>query len=237
MDFDEITTVIPWDRLALDCGQDLDADHAWQPRVFKSHESGDDIAKGGRYIHVVRDPVDAFVSYHRFMMPYFGVSCELVDIEDFLQHNLEERPTHWCHYYVSWWERRGTDVLWVAYEDLKRDPRSQIRRIADFMGIDASEELLDLVEKQSSFSFMSAANSKFDDHFVWSKRRDQTLFPKEYVFGDLEVSKVRKGGGTTGASNVMSERALQRFAEEWSRVVEPKTGFRNYEEMRAAMTA
>jgi len=72
---------------------------------------------------------------------------------------------------------------------------------------------------------------------VWPKRCDQTLFPKEFVFGDLEVSKVRKGGGITGASNVMSERALQRFAEEWSKVVEPKTGFRNYEKMRATITA
>jgi aryl sulfotransferase len=235
MDFDEITTIIPWERMALDCGQDLNAEHAWEPRLFKSHFNAGEIPKGARYIHVIRDPADAFISQYKFMLPYFGVSCDLVDIEVFMQ-DLLERPGNWCHYYLSWWERQGPDVLWVAYEDLKKDSRSQIRRIASFMGIDASEELLDLVEKQSSFSFMSAANSKFDDHFVFSMTRDRCLFPKEYVFGDLEVSKVRAAGGTTGGGKVLSEAATQRLAEEWRRVVEPQTGFRNYEEMRAAMT-
>ena len=35
MDFGEITEVCPWDILAFDCGQDLDADHVAEPRVFK----------------------------------------------------------------------------------------------------------------------------------------------------------------------------------------------------------
>jgi len=103
MDFNEVTTVIPWDRLALDCGQDLDADHAWQPSSLTRAVT---ISPKAAVIFMLHDPVDVFVSGCRFLKPYFGVSLELVDIEDFLQHDLEERPTHWCHFYVSGWERR-----------------------------------------------------------------------------------------------------------------------------------
>ena len=38
MDFGEITEVVPWDILAKDCDQDLDADQQCEPRLFKSHE-------------------------------------------------------------------------------------------------------------------------------------------------------------------------------------------------------
>ena len=54
--FGEITEVVPWDVLALDCGQDLDADQRAFPRVFKSHESAGEVAPGAKYIYVARDP-------------------------------------------------------------------------------------------------------------------------------------------------------------------------------------
>mmetsp|Transcript_25627 Transcript_25627/g.45506 ORF Transcript_25627/g.45506 Transcript_25627/m.45506 type:complete len:127 (+) Transcript_25627:68-448(+) len=34
MDFEEITAVIPWDIGALDCGQDLNTDHKYSPRLI-----------------------------------------------------------------------------------------------------------------------------------------------------------------------------------------------------------
>ena len=53
MDFGEITEVVPWDILAKDCGQDLDADQPCEPRLFKSHEPWvrreEDRYDGGRW--------------------------------------------------------------------------------------------------------------------------------------------------------------------------------------------
>ena len=46
--FEEITEVVPWDVLALDCGQDLNASQGVKPRLFKSHESAETAARGGR---------------------------------------------------------------------------------------------------------------------------------------------------------------------------------------------
>lgn len=69
MEFGEVCEVIPWDILALDCKQTLEDEHVCNPRVFKSHESWGDIAKGDgvKYIYVARNPLDAFVSFHKFM--------------------------------------------------------------------------------------------------------------------------------------------------------------------------
>lgn len=73
MNFGEITEVVPWDILAHDCGQDLDADHVANPRCFKSHEPWETIPKGARYIYVARHPLDAFVSFYHFLPDYDGL--------------------------------------------------------------------------------------------------------------------------------------------------------------------
>ena len=71
MDFGEITEVVPWDILAHDCRQDLDADQVASPRVFKSHEAWRDVAKGGRYVYVARNPLDAFFSFFKIRFHFF----------------------------------------------------------------------------------------------------------------------------------------------------------------------
>ena len=73
MSFGEITEVVPWDILAHECGQDLDADQVANPRCFKSHEPWETIPKGARYIYVARHPLDAFVSFYHFLPDYDGL--------------------------------------------------------------------------------------------------------------------------------------------------------------------
>ena len=58
--FGEITEVVPWDILAIDCEQDLGAEQVASPRVFKSHEAYGDVIKGAKYVYVARNPEDAF---------------------------------------------------------------------------------------------------------------------------------------------------------------------------------
>ena len=35
------------------------------PRLFKSHETASDVPAGAKYVYVARNPLDAFVSFHR----------------------------------------------------------------------------------------------------------------------------------------------------------------------------
>ena len=65
--------MVPWDIVAHDCKQDLDAPQVAAPRVFKSHEAWSDVAKGGRYIYVARNPGDAFSSFFKFLPAFAGL--------------------------------------------------------------------------------------------------------------------------------------------------------------------
>ena len=57
----------------MDCGQDLNADQGFRPRCYKSHETYEEVGKGGRYIYVARDPKDAFYSFFKFLPAYMGI--------------------------------------------------------------------------------------------------------------------------------------------------------------------
>lgn len=50
------------------------------------------------------------------------------------------------------------NVLLVSYEKLTTDADHQVKRIADFLEIDAKAELVDLVVEQSTFKSMAGNN-------------------------------------------------------------------------------
>jgi hypothetical protein len=126
-------------------------------------------------------------------------------------------------------------VLWVCYEDLRSDLPKQIKRIAKFMGITPTDDLLRTVEANSSFAFMEARQKQFDEHLVFEKVREQMGIPREYVFGDVSVSKVRTGGGTSGEGKAIPESVTKMLADRWIHSIETKTGLKSYEEMRAVV--
>eukprot|EP00928_Gymnodinium_smaydae_P009805 TRINITY_DN13677_c0_g1_i1.p1 TRINITY_DN13677_c0_g1~~TRINITY_DN13677_c0_g1_i1.p1 ORF type:complete len:325 (-),score=60.20 TRINITY_DN13677_c0_g1_i1:195-1169(-) len=240
MDFEEITQVCPWDILAFDCGQDLDADHVANPRVFKSHERAGDIAKGAKYIHVCRDPEDAFISFRRFLPAWAALPPDSITAEEFAQAvfgGVSHSGGIW-DFYVEWWERRhDPNVLWICYEDLRSDFRGQIRRIAKFMDVPLSDELLQSVEELSSFKYMESKSKQFDDHWLFGKVRDQMHIPSDYVFGDVAVSKVRAGGGTVGeGTKGLPPAVLKMLRDRWEISVKAKIGFASYADLRKAVS-
>lgn len=238
MEFEEISEVCPWDILAHDCGQDLDADHVAKPRVFKSHEHAGDIAKGAKYIHVCRDPEDAFISFYRFLPAFDAIPPGSISVEEFataIFGGVSHSGGIW-DFFTGWWERRtDPNVLWVCYEDLKSNLRKQISRIAAFMEVPLDDALLSKVEEMSSFAYMQAHSVQFDEHFVFQKVRDQMGIPPDYVFGEVVVSKVRSGGGVTGEGQSLPKGVLDMLRHRWQISVETQTGFGSYNHLREAV--
>jgi len=239
MEFDEIFEVCPWDVLAKDCGVNLDDDQVANPRVFKSHEKYPDVAKGAKYIHVCRDPEDAFMSFYRFLPAWAAIPPDAISEEEFARAvfgGVSHSGGIW-DFYVEWWEMRNDpNVLWVCYEDLREDLEKQVRRIASFMEVPMDDDLLQITLKNSSFNFMQERSSQFDEHVVFSKVRDSMGIPKDYVFGDVEVSKVRKSGGTTGEGKKLSPAISQMLGKRWENTVKAKIGFEDYAALRAAVS-
>jgi len=223
------------DVIALDCGQDLNAEQVGSPRCFKSHEAYDGIAKGGRYVYVARDPRDAFLSFFHFLPAYMGLEAGDVSM-DFFADSIFAGVSHsgliWNHF-LSWWRVRGQEnVLWVFFEDLREDLRGNVAKIAEFMGVGADDALLELASKQSSFEFMSANASAFDSHFDFDavKRRMGMAADAKFTVG-----KVRKGGGVVGGHKEgIPPHILARLDECWDKILADETGAASYAELRAA---
>lgn len=208
--------VCPWDITALDCGQDLDADQEGLFRVFKSHETYENIAKGGRYIYVVRNPEDAFVSFYNFLPKYMHCSVSVEDFATAIFGGLSHSGGIWSHF-VGW---MGQGALVVSFEDLKRDLPGQIKRVADFLGVDPIDPTL------ASYEYMSSRQTQFDDHFVFDK-----LKHKIGIDGEHQTSKVQSG--TVGRRADLPPAVLDMLHARWANTVKPALHVDNYDDFCA----
>ena len=58
-------------------------------------------------------------------------------------------------YILSWWKYQHlSNILFVHYADLKRDPDGEIRQIADFLDVSIDEETFPKILEYCSFDFM-----------------------------------------------------------------------------------
>ncbi|MEM7074174.1 MAG: sulfotransferase domain-containing protein [Pseudomonadota bacterium] len=214
MSFDEISAVVPWIELAHDMGIDISAPQAQTPRAFKSHLTWHDIPKGGRYIVVLRDPLDAMVSMYRFFDGWFFArgSVRLNDFAEYYLAREEVGRDFWTHA-ASWWGVRDrADVLVLAYEHMKRDLPGTVRRVAGFIGIDDGAAI-DIATRQAAFDFMKAHDRQFDDHLTRASRDSACGLPP-----GSEASKVDRGLAGQGKPQVSDEiRAL--YAAHWQDVM------------------
>ncbi len=231
MDFGEITEVVPWVEVAQILDIEPDAEQVAQPRAFKTHLGWDEVPKGGRYIVIFRDPKAIGVSLFRFMRGWFfepgSISQETYLREFFLK---RETDGNCWHNMLSWWQvRERNDVMPLIYEDMAKDLPNVVRRVSSFIGLDASEETLDIATRQASFDFMKAHAYHFDDHLLRNKRDIAAGLPP-----DGESNKV--ASGTSGKEPLSAE--LDRlFDETWREIITAKTGLADYSAFRASIKA
>lgn len=151
---------VPWLELPLDMmtGKRHEHDERLReiaalpdPRLFKLHVTWEEIPRragsGAKVITVTRDPRD---------VPY-SMFCHLHGLANHMRpatvpEDFDVYFEQWMdfgYYYKfvrSFWpHRHDPDVLWLRYEDMKRDIRAEARRIVTFLGWDVSDEDLDRV--------------------------------------------------------------------------------------------
>ena len=154
----------------------IDVDKMASPRAFKSHFPYEMMPCGlpnttpGKYIYVVRNPKDVVVSfYHHYLTipvyPHYEWNefFELfmkgdVDFGDYFDHVL------------SWWAHKDDDnVLFLKYEDMKRDLPTAVAQIAKFINQDISKELVEEIAHKTTF-----ANMKNDSSVIVNTVRKPT---------------------------------------------------------------
>ncbi|XP_055936225.1 sulfotransferase 1C2-like [Argiope bruennichi] len=116
-----------------------------------------------KYIYVARNPKHCFVSlyYHTEGMP--GYRFEDGNLDDFFElfMNGEVEFGDYFETTLSWWEHRNDpNVLFITYEQLKKDTKGYVLKIAEFIDskygekLEKDEKMLQDVIHHSSFGFM-----------------------------------------------------------------------------------
>jgi hypothetical protein len=231
MEFDEINAVVPWIEIAFDMGIDLDASPT---RAFKTHLAWTDVPKGAKYICVVRNPKDVVVSmYHYFSGSLFEAGS--ISLQEFASEFFMKRSggaRYWTHV-ASWWEQRGReDVLLLCYEDIKVNLGETIRAVAKFIDCPLDDALFEIVARQSSFEFMKAHESQFDDHLI----RDARNVARGLPVGGPARTRVRSGN-VGGHLRELGEDVIRELDAVWHSEIEAKFGFASYEALLRAPRA
>ena len=107
-------------------------------------------------IYVARNPKDMCVSYfnHTAVFKERNPDLKLEDFADlFMKGEVSQLP-YFPHLLEAWNRRHSPNMLFLFFEDMKRDLRGTIQKVADFLGKSLTKEQLDGLEVNLHFSSM-----------------------------------------------------------------------------------
>ncbi|XP_019861933.1 PREDICTED: sulfotransferase 1C4-like [Amphimedon queenslandica] len=153
-----ITADIPWLELK---GKDFVLALS-SPRTLKSHlpyhmMPGRDPANSiAKYIYIARNPKDVAVSYyyHAKRFTHFDFTGDWNCFFEFFMKG--EVPFGlWFDHVLEWWKYKDAEnILFLMYEDLKKDLSGSVKAIAQFMGYSLDDAMIEKITRQCTFDSM-----------------------------------------------------------------------------------
>jgi hypothetical protein len=133
-----------------------------RPHVFKSHLTYPLTPKGpGRYIYLMRNGLDVAASFHH-MRARVGFTRPFEDYFDAFVSGDGGPLGTWFDHVAGWLaNRQRLNVLYLTYEDLRRDFERTARRVADFCGVTVPESAWPRITDHCSFAYMRQHESMF----------------------------------------------------------------------------
>ncbi|XP_059946490.1 sulfotransferase 1B1 [Mesoplodon densirostris] len=131
------------------------------PRLVKTHLPIDLIPKSFwenncKMIYLARNAKDVAVSFYHFdlmnnLQPLPGTWGEY--LEKFLTGNVAFGS--WFNHVKSWWKKKEEHpILFLFYEDMKENPKKEIKKIVRFLEKNLNDEILDKIIHHTSFEMM-----------------------------------------------------------------------------------
>ncbi|CAF1423965.1 unnamed protein product [Adineta steineri] len=180
-----------------------------QPGSIKTHLPLNIIPQHpqAKYIYVVRNPKDMCTSFYRFVRTIPGVAHSDDPFDTYFDLFLGGQVTYgdyFDHLLQAWSRKNEPNILFVVYEDIKKDIRSVIRRVATFLDVELSDELIERIALVTSFDYMK--NAKYNERLS-EKNHGHILQPRAVV------RKGEIGDWRTLMSEEQSRRLDARFKE------------------------
>ena len=201
-EFDHIHSVVPWPdtqmmgpfrryAVPLEDARDWETSPE-RKRVIKTHFDWELIpySQDARYIMVLRDPKDIFVSSYFFVRD--GVlGAAMPSVDTWYNLFLKEGSLiggSWAANTAGYWaQRHRPNVLIVSFKSMKRDLKGAVRKVAQFLDIKAPEALIDLVAGKSSFEYMKGIDHKFRMGKIIPWRPEGAMIRKGAQGGSAEL--------------------------------------------------
>jgi hypothetical protein len=135
-------------------------------RVLKTHLALGAVpySSAARYISVVRDPKDVFVSSYHFMRS-IALGRAMPPVADWLDAFLSPDTAlgSWAGHLHSYWSARDRpNVLFLTYEQMRADLPGTVDKIAKLMGVELAADERAAVIERSRFEHMKKIGAKFD---------------------------------------------------------------------------
>ena len=156
-----------------------------QRRLFTSHlpyplmpSLGNTTAK---IVYVARNPKDVAIStyfHNQSKLGYEGTWEEHFQL--FLTSDVGCGP--YFDHILPWWQasQHTKNILFLKYEDMKRDHAGSVAKIASFLDLQADPQLIDTVVSLSSFKSMTSNETT---NFDWIPQREGV--PTHFRKGDI----------------------------------------------------
>lgn len=186
-EFAHVHDLVPWpDAHDARYAVPLADESAWRNsptglRVIKTHRKLDEVPfrPEARYICVVRDPKDVLVSSYHFARD-LSLGPMMPSVETWLEYSFTPSFPFgtWGNHLYSYWQVRGrANVLFMTYEEMKKDLPGTVDRIAAFLQIDLTPEERGEVVRQSGFAYMKQIQHKFDPGMItpWSRPEGRVI--------------------------------------------------------------
>ncbi|KAJ8025547.1 Sulfotransferase family cytosolic 1B member 1 [Holothuria leucospilota] len=129
--------------------------------------------KKAKIVYVTRNPKDAAISFYRHMNGASDDPASQIPWDDFLDRFLSEKAIfgNWFDHTLGYWNHRDDDhVIFITFEEMKKDLRSVIRRLEAFLGLIITPEGLERILQHASLEGMKKTYAKIE---------------KEHEFGSL----------------------------------------------------
>jgi hypothetical protein len=169
-----------------------------------------------RTIFVVRNPKDVASSFFAFLsqMPAHAGKWPTLDafVDDFLDRPEKVVAGSWLKHTLKWHDMANRPVargkvLWLRFEEVKRDTAASIRKIANFLNVELTADLLKRTIELSSFESMKERVSKQTTHLQHFSSKGA---------GGLAGQVAFFRSGEIGSLVVEAPQCAARFEAQWS---------------------
>ena len=171
-----------------------------RPRIFKTHEPFEPRFKN--VIYVVRDPRDVIVSLYFFLIKIGKIDKNYSKrkfVKEFLNGYYDIDFGSWEQNIGSWFGGKKENIIFIRYEDLKRNYSKEIKRICIFLKVKPKKAIIKKVVQNTQFETLQKQEKKYDLKWsINSKKNNLKYFRSGKInqwkkFLSSEENKIIKG--------------------------------------------